>query len=227
MVASDHSEPKWGGDMPSYMKSRIFLFLFAALIGAGPAWGQAVEFAFDFNTPAADSPKYSGQPPIDVDAGLGWSFGYFGRGAFAEGGPFRWGALIGRKSMKVSPQGGYPGYSYSAVRLQGRGDARLWSGRTFSLTGGLGAGVTFFSDNIPCNELFCVLPSSAVEITPNLRLSGRISDVFSVFFDVRGSVYLSDQTATYPHESGVILALGVEISAYSPEVPTQEVGGDF
>jgi hypothetical protein len=55
---------------------------------AGPAWGQAFEFAFDMNTPAADSPGYSSQPPIDVEPGLGRSYRYFGRGPAPKAGLF-------------------------------------------------------------------------------------------------------------------------------------------
>lgn len=195
-------------------RSAVLPALVISTILAGPAFGQAFDFAFDLNTPAADSPKYSRQAPIDVDAGLGWSFGYFGKSAFAEGGALRLGLLLGRQSMKVGTVGGYPKYNYTAFRIQGRGDIRLWANRNFHLSGGLAAGLTFLSDNIPCNEFFCGLPSSVVEITPNLRITGRISDTFSLFLDARGSVYLSDHDSTFPFTSGAILSVGVEIAAY-------------
>jgi hypothetical protein len=220
LFTGDHSDKKWGGDMYKSKRAMIFLGLMTLLAPTGFAWGQAFDLAIDLNTPAADAPRYFGQPPIDIDAGLGLSFGYFGRGAFADGRPFRLGALIGRQSLKVTPQVGYAGYNYSALRFMGRGDTRLWANRTFYLSGGVGFGLTFLSDNIPCNEIFCGLPSTVVELSPNLRLSARISDTFAAFLDVRGSVYMSDQDATFPYRSGAILALGVEITAYVREDQT-------
>lgn len=216
--------------MQKIIGSAIFTALVATMTLAGPAFGQAFDFSFDFNTPAADEPKYSYQAPIDTDGGLGWTFGYFGRGAFAEGGAFRWGVLLGRKTMKVKRWGENEGYKYSVLRIQGTSDLRLWANRNFHLTGGLAAGLAFFGDNIPCNDSFCAWPSAAVEITPNLRLTGRISDGISLFLDARGSLYMSDATATFPYTSGVILAVGVEISAYTGKKSSGDDGeprGEF
>ena len=216
--------------MAGFKRTVALVGLIILLAQPGPARGQALEFGVDFNTPAADAPRYSNQPPIDVDAGPGLSFGYFGRGSFADGRPFRLGALVGRQSLKVTPEGGYSGYTYSALRFMGRGDTRLWANRTFCLSGGVGVGLTFLSSNIPCNEIFCGLPSSVVEISPNLRMSIRLADNYVLFLDARGSIYMSDHDATYPHQSGLIVAAGVEFSVYTPEtVPedSEEYRGEF
>lgn len=192
-----------GGIVRRSLWQITLIFSTLAFLATSAAHGQALDLMFDLNTPASHSPKFSDEESLDVDASLAVSLGFYSRHAFADGSPLRWGIVVGIQGLSV-------GAMYSAFRVQGRADYRFVGNERISLSGGLALGLSFMSDNIPCNAVLCDLPTEIILLTPSLRTSVRISSRVSAVFEAKGSLYMTDSNATFPFKSGLIVAVGLE-----------------
>ena len=121
--------------------------------------------------------------------------------------------FLGRQELAV--RSGRSGIKYSAFNAQACVDLRLLGNENLSLSGGLALGLSFMSDNLPCNELFCDVPGSVVLVTPSLRTNIRISSTVSGLLEIRGASCLEDRISTFPYRSGAVVAVGLEFSAAS------------
>jgi len=191
---------------------------------AEKATGQALELVFDLSTPATEISRYNASDPADVSPGLAFGLGYYSRPALEEGDRLRLGVLVGRRALRVSQSGSFTSeYDYSEFRIQGRAAVDILRSRNVAVCGEVALGLSFMSDNVPCNEMFCELPGTAIIATPCIRTNLRVSQRVSALVEYKYSAYLDEPETTYPFKSGSVLAIGIEVSARKPKA----TGSDF
>jgi hypothetical protein len=195
---------------------RVFCVLLVAtlsLLAAGDAVSGSLDFMVDLDTPAAKVSPNGQREPIDTRDGLAFGLGYSSRPAFAPGGALRFGAVVGRRSLTTSAASAfYDGFDFTELRLQARAMVDVLRRSRFVFSTELALGLSFLSDNIPCNEMFCELPESATIATPAVRASIKMSRGACVLVSIRYPAYLNDWESTFPFRSGIVVGLGVEVA---------------
>lgn len=197
--------------MRSLFHSLVVVVL--SLVAAEDAASGALDFVIDLDTPAAAASPDWQREPIDTRSGLAFGLGYSSRAAFAPRGAFRFGAVVGRRSLTASAASSYyDGHEYTEFRIQGRAIADVLRRGRVVLSAELALGLSFLSDDIPCNEMFCELPESATIATPAVRASIRLSSRTGVVAGIRYPAYLNDWQSTFPFMSGMVIGLGLEVA---------------
>ena len=184
-----------------------------SLVAAEDAISGALDFVIDLDTPAAAvSPNWQ-REPIDTRSGVAFGLGYSSRAAFAPGGALRFGAVAGRRSLRASAaSSNYDGHEYTEFRIQGRAIADVLRRNRVVLSAELALGLSFLSDDIPCNEMFCELPESVTIATLAAGASVRLSSRTAVVASIRYPAYLTDWQSTFPFKSGLVVGLGLEVA---------------
>lgn len=184
-----------------------------SLVAAEYAISGALDFVIDLDTPAsAVSPNWQSEP-IDARSGVAFGLGYSSRAAFAPGGSLRFGVVAGRRSLRASAASSYrDGHEYTEFRLQGRAIADVLRRKRVVFSAELALGLSFMSDDIPCNEMFCELPESVTIATLAAGASVRLSSRTAVVASIRYPAYLTDWQSTFPFKSGLVVGLGLEVA---------------
>ena len=212
------------GESIRFIMRLVCLALFVSvLLVNGAVLGATLDLSFDLNTPASHERSSSGTENLDIDAQVAFSIGLFSSPLF-DSSRGRLGLELGRQGLSVRPVTTFGGgATYTAYNVLGRTDVRIVGTSKVNLSAGVGLGLSFLSNSIPCNELFCNLPGSVTLVAPSVKLAVRLSSKVSGFFDAKGSVYLTDRNSTFPYKSGAILAIGIE---FYPEMGNSQ-GNDF
>ncbi len=208
---------------------RVFgfgLFVFVLVFICPNAYSNEFNCLFDLNTPVSSLEPRGLQSKPDLNSELGLRVGFFPKSLFGEGGSHRFGVVIGRKKVWnwANSSGRGPG-PYSALRIQGQLDFRIWQKNSWEIRGGGALGFDYLNDSSECDSPFCGWPDPFVLVSPNIRASIQLSQRFVGIFDVRGDVYMTSQGVTFPFESGVVYSLGIGVIGSRKRTETKS--GEF
>lgn len=189
----------------------MLVFIFA-LIGTGSAFAQAMHFSYDLNSPSYSEPRYAGQSEFTKDTGLTLGFGFYSRPVCADCSATRIGLVIGYQEIFTTPVGqDLFKVKHKAVNIQAAVDRRVFRSSRLNLAVGVALGLSFISNNIPCNELFCGVAKTSLLVSPNLKAILPVSSNVSATIEVRGAVLTDDRATTFPFKTGGIVAIGIEV----------------
>lgn len=205
----------------------------SSIIGLAALWAATIAQP----TPA------SGQ--IAADVNIGWNQGIAGptesfpRGTtFSKGPVFATSFFIG--SLVEEHRASRSGFGFvtqgvkilPVVTAYGSKRYRLWHflyayervlacDRPVEIVLGLGTGISWRhveGDGSGCNEMFCGLRNLGWVVSPGVKLVVPLRSPLSLQAGIRGNIYLKDEAALFPFESGVTFQVGFEYYHRSPDV---------
>jgi hypothetical protein len=182
---------------------------------------------------------------IAADVNIGWNQGVAGptesfpRGTTVSGGPvfatsFFIGSLVEEQrasrsgfgfvtqGVKILPGvAAYGGERYRLWHFLYEYERVLAGDRPVEIVLGCGTGVSWRhveGDGGGCNEMFCEFENLGWVVSPGVKLVVPLRSPLSLQAGVRGDIYLKDEAALFPFESGVMFQVGFEYFHRSPDV---------
>lgn len=186
-------------------------------------------------------PAVSGQ--IAADFNIGWNQGVAGptksfpRGTILSDGPviaasFFVGSLMeehrasrsgfgfATQGVTILPGGAMTNRHYRLWHFLYEYERVLACDRPVEIVLGFGTGISWrhVEGGGRCNEMFCEFRNLGWLVSPGVKLVVPLRNSLSLQAGVRGNIYLKDEAALFPFESGVTFQVGFEYFYRSPDV---------
>lgn len=190
--------------------------LLAAPIHSPDAQAQAFYAGLDLNSPTSEIPPGYQGAERTKDLGMAYSFGFFSNSFIDGGGVTRTGLVVRKRSLTTQADTLDPSdFYYRETSLQFVVDRRLVRNRKLLLTAGAGIGTTFIDgewENGPVSSDDWGWPEGYWVFTPSIRAAYRSGYPVTVYAEAKNTFYSGDKAKTFPFQSGLVFAVGVQVN---------------